>query len=153
MSFSDEVNDFVVKVDQENEQIIKGTVIALYGDIIKASPVDTGRFRANWFLSNYDPSGRVTENTDKGGEATTQKMQTGVLSAIDFSVFTLTNNLPYSEVIEFGKYSTGNIRETTSKVTFSGFSKQAPKGVVRANTVRFESLLEKQAKKENYGGI
>jgi len=148
--FSKAVNDFALKVDQENEQIIKGTVISLYGDIIKASPVDTGRFRANWFLDGMTPSVKVTTSTDKGGEATTQKMQTGVLNATDFSVFTLTNNLPYSEAIEFGRYPSPS--ETGDK-TANGFSKQAPAGVVRINTVRFETLLNNEAKKENYGGI
>ena len=49
----------------------------------------------------------------------------------------LTNNLPYSYSIEFGGYS-----GPTEKVRGDGFLKQAPKGMVRENTLRISNLLK-----------
>lgn len=135
MSFSDDVSSFIAEVEEGNERIIKGTVIALYGDIIRFSPVKLGRFRANWFLSGKNPSTKETEDTDKLGQRTINEVTNQILSSRQFDVFTLTNNLPYSEKIEMGS------------------SKFAPQGVVRVNVLRFDSLLEEQARKEGYGRI
>ena len=63
-----------------------------------------------------------------------------ILSIKDWSTFTVTNNLPYSEVIEFGGYKDG-------PNTTGGFSKKAPQGVVRVNIMRFNKLLADEAKK------
>lgn len=164
MSFSSDINQFIVNVDIANEKVIKAVTISLFGDIIRSSPVDRGRFRANWFLSDATPSVRVTNSVDKSGAKAITNMQNGVTQASDFSTFTLTNNLPYSEVIEFGGYP--NPVKRGSKVSkkgesparyeilsVNGFSRQAPQGVVRVNTVRFESILEKTANKLGYGRI
>ena len=163
MSFSGDVKEFAIKVNSANEKIIRGTVIAFYGDIIKASPVDSGRFRANWFVDGLNPSTRVTDKTDKNGSATTIRVTNEVLNKRDFTAFTMTNNLPYSEVIEFGQYPSpvkqgSRVSEKGEPAKFEvksqgGFSKQAPSGVVRVNATRFTMLLEKEASKAGYGSI
>lgn len=153
MSFFRDVKKFTTEVEEGNERIIKGTAIALYGDIIRSSPVDSGRFRANWFLSGKRPSRKKTKKEDRSGQEKINEVTNSILKSRKFRIFTLTNNLPYAEVIELGGYKKENIRSTESKVTHSGFSKQAPKGVVRVNTLRFNALLEEQARKEGYGRI
>jgi len=139
MSFSDEVDKFVLDVGKANEKVIRSTAIQLWSAIIKASPVDTGRFRSNWFPSASNPSTAVSSNTVSESEVIARATRS-VLSQNITRAFTLTNNLPYSEVIEFGGYGDG-------PETSGGFSKQAPSGVVRINVKRFNQLIRKNAAK------
>jgi hypothetical protein len=55
--------------------------------------------------------------------------------------FTLANNLPYANVIEYGGY------QGDGPNTVGGFSKQAPQGVVRVNVLRFQQLIDEEAAK------
>lgn len=121
------------------EKAIRGASIKLFSAIILDSPVDTGRFRANWFATGSQPSVKVTTTTDTEGSKTVNDMTKKVATIKDWSAFTLTNNLPYSLKIEFGGYGDGP--ETTG-----GYSKQAPSGLVRVNISRFNAELELQAK-------
>lgn len=172
--FEKAVADFALEVEDANERILKQTVIQLFGDIIRTSPVGrkagdningSGRFRANWFLGGIVASNLETRATDVSGNATVNKMSAGVNAVPGIpEEFSLTNNLPYSEVIEFGEYPNPVKRGTKiskkgvkpavyEKRSEGGFSKQAPQGVVRTNVTRFEGLLEEQARKEGYGSI
>ncbi len=163
--FSKAVADFAIQVEESNERIVKGTTMALFRAVILGSPVDTGRFRANWFLGGIVASPLQTNRLDKSGTKTVNKMQAGIQNTEGLpEEFSLTNNLPYSEVIELGEYpspvekGTRIPKEFGGKATFEkrsqgGFSKQAPQGVVRVNALRFENLLEQEARKEDYGRI
>ena len=86
-TFEQQINDFALNVDKANERVMKGVTIKLFGAIIKASPVDTGRFRANWFLTQRAPSVRVTNSIDKSGQKATQRVENGVLSAQNYNRF------------------------------------------------------------------
>ena len=138
MSFTDDINDFVLNVDKTNEKIVKNTTIKLWSAIIKSSPVDTGRFRANWFPSGKAPSDEMNLRLSSENAALT-RVRKSVKAQEDYTAFHLTNNLPYAEVIEFGGYP-GN-----GPNTVGGFSKQAKKGVVRTNIKRFNKLIKEEA--------
>ena len=140
MSFAKDVSKFVLNVGDANERIIRATVIQLWSGIIEASPVDTGRFRANWFPSDITPSDKVSTNEDHAGVFAKARATQSVKTQQKFNAFTLTNNLPYADVIEFGGYGDG-------PETANGFSKQAPQGVVRVTVMRFNSLIIKNAAK------
>jgi len=162
--FEKAVADFALVFEEQTERVVKNTVISLYGAIIKASPVKTGRFRANWFLGDIVASNLETKDTDKSGQKTIKKMTSGVNAVAGLPPeFSLTNNLPYSEVIEFGEYPNPVDKGTKIskkgeeakyfKFSDGGFSKKAPHGVVRVNVTRFEKLLEKEAERLKYGNI
>lgn len=139
--FALEVGKFADEFIDGAEQAIRGTTIKLWSAIIKSSPVDTGRFRSNWFATGKQPSVKVNvSTTDKEGNRAIKDATNVVLGLQDWSVFHLTNNLPYSEVIEFGLYGDG-------PKTTGGFSKQSPQGVVRVNISRFNKLLDEEAKR------
>ncbi len=140
MGFTDDINKFNRDFEKGADNTVRGSAIALFRSIIFGSPVDTGRFRANWFVSGENASNKRTSRTDKSGSQTINRMASDVENLRDIDVITLTNNLPYSEVIEFGGYPTG-------PNTTNGFSKQAPKGVVRVNVKRFQRIFEKLARK------
>jgi len=126
--FGKEVESFALQFADANEKTVRGTTIKLWEAITLSSPVDQGRFRANWFAS-YGDTSKVTNNTDKSGQKTISRNKKDVLGQADYSQFTLTNNLPYSERLEYG------------------YSDQAPSGMVRMNVKRFNRLIEQEAKK------
>jgi len=140
MSFAKNVNQFVLDVGEANDKIVRATVISLWGAIIQGSPVDTGRFRANWFPSDIRPSEEISDKEDHSGLFAQARATQSVKTQIKSDGFTLTNNLPYSEVIEFGGYPSG-------PNTTGGYSKQAPHGVLRVNIKRFNQLIFENAAK------
>ena len=139
-SFTLDVKKFADQFDEGAEAAIRGTSIKLFSAIVESSPVDEGRFRGNWFATGVTPSSKVTENRDPKGDKTISAIVDKINGLKEWDFFTVTNNLPYSEVIEFGGYPDG-------PNTIGGFSKQAPAGVLRVNVLRFNSLLEAEARK------
>lgn len=140
-NFALDVKKFADSFEDGAEQAIRGTAIKLFSAFVDTSPVDEGRFRGNWFATGKQPSTKVSfSTTDKEGTNTKNKISSVVMGIKDWSTFTVTNNLPYSEVIEFGGYPDG-------PNTAGGFSKKAPEGVVRVNVMRFNQLLTEEARK------
>lgn len=141
MSFTLDVRNFVEKAKKNNETVMRQVSMKLFSDIIKSSPVDTGRFRMNWQASGPVPAEGTTVATDKGGGKAITEASNFVLKTPNWYEFTLTNNLPYANVIEYGGYPGDGPN------TAGGYSRQAPQGVVRVNVVRFQQLLDEEAAK------
>jgi hypothetical protein len=123
MSFTVDLSRIVKKAGNNVENTVRKVCIETFAKVILKSPVDTGRFRANWNYSvaNYDTN--TNESTDTGGGSTVAKVTAGVAGTrIDGRPLYLVNNLPYSIRLE------------------NGYSKQAPAGMVKL------SLLEITAK-------
>lgn len=120
---------------------LRATVVKNWGDVILSTPVDEGRARGNWFVTPDAPSSSVSNRKSK------TKGPAFVLTKTNNEMFGkkwfLTNNLPYIITLEFGGFGTKSANEGGSKVTSQGFSKQAPAGMVRINTVKFPSQLAK----------
>lgn len=129
MSFALDVSKFVEKAKKNPEKVMRQVSIKLFSAIIKASPVDTGRFRMNWMASGGTPAPGVTDATDKSGNIAIGNATSFVLKAADWRELTLTNNLPYAQRLEYG------------------WSQQAPAGVVRTNVARFQQLINEEANK------
>lgn len=98
---------------------LRGYYFSAFSEIIKGTPVDTGRARNNWFLSVESPSDSVR---GKGNQSSKEldKMPVGVLNK---SVF-FTNNLPYIEKLEY-----------------VGHSDQAKNGWVRAILIKLANKI------------
>lgn len=141
MSFTLDVRNFVEKAKKNNETVMRQVSLKLFSAIIKASPVDTGRFRNNWFVSGPVPSSGTTPYRAKTGDASIARAAMVIKHSVEWQEFTLTNNLPYANVIEYGGYPGDGPN------TVGGFSRQAPQGVVRVNVVRFQQLLDEEAAK------
>ena len=127
--FTLDIKNFVEKAKKNPETVARQVSFKLFSAVIKASPVDTGRFRMNWQTAGaVTPSG-VIDGTDKGGAWAIGDAASYIFAASDWNEFTLTNNLPYAERLEYG------------------WSNQAPQGMVRVNVARFNTLLEEEAAK------
>lgn len=129
MSFGDDLNDFRVNAIGATEKTVRGTAIALWRAVILDSPVDSGRFRGNWFASYGQPARVTTTATDKTGSRAINNATREVMGATDWTDLWLSNNLPYAQRLEFG------------------YSDQAPNGMIRVNVARFQSILNDEARK------
>lgn len=140
--FSNQIAEFNIDFSNLSDRVFRITVIKFFGQIVKASPVDTGRFRANWFLTTSAPSVRVQPNSKKSEDEVNQRIIRKVDGSVGQRLFYLTNNLPYAEVIEFGGYGDG-------PKTINGFSRQAAKGVVRITAKNFSRIFNDNARRLN----
>lgn len=138
MDFGGQVAAFAKKANMSIDRTMRGVSIKLFSAVIKSSPVDSGRFRANWQASGKSPAaGEVAGFTNP-----TATVITTVNGQRVADEFTLSNNLPYAAKLEYGGYA-GN-----GPNTIGGFSKQAPQGIIRVNVARFQRLLD-EAEREH----
>lgn len=116
-NFTLDMSKFANKSLGEIEQVVRKTAIDLTTSIIKTSPVDSGRFRANWFVSFEDAIDNTTEDTNSA-KALSNATNTLLSGKIGKYIY-IQNNLDYAVKLEYGA------------------SKQAPAGIVRVNVERF----------------
>jgi hypothetical protein len=123
--FALDLRAFVQRFNANADLVARKAAIDIFASIVKRTPVDTGRARANWQVGiGTAPSGEVTQR-DKTGEATVsagnQKLGTFKCGpSIWFA-----NNLPYAVPLEYG------------------WSKQAPGGMVRLAAAEFQQAIDK----------
>lgn len=129
MSFTLDVKAFCEKAKKNPETVMRSVSLKLFSAIIKASPVDTGRFRGNWQTTGVTPATGLIASVDPTGNKAVNSAATFITNAPGWDTFTLTNNLPYAERLEYG------------------WSKQAPVGMVRVNIARFQQLINEEAAK------
>lgn len=114
---------------------------ALYSSIVKKTPVDTGRARANWNVSVGSNDTSITEETKKNG----LKHEISEINPNgDESIF-ISNNLPYIEKLEYGGYP--NPPKSKSGKTVNGYSKQAPNGMVGVTLANNENIFNAAVKR------
>lgn len=116
---------------------LRVTAIKIWGDIIRMTPVDTGRARGNWFVGLNVTDETSESNKNKGAGYIAKELPKDLVSQKVF----LYNNLPYIQKLEFGGYSQGP--GSTDKTTSEGFSKQAPQGMVRVSLLNWGPTLQK----------
>lgn len=126
-----EFNLALKKVGQEwpAERVAKvHRAVALEGlrGVVQMTAVDTGRARANWQVTRDTPAEGATEATDKSGSATLAAGAAQIASVEPYTVTWITNNLPYIERLE------------------SGYSQQAPSGMLNVTFNRLRSWLARQ---------
>lgn len=157
--FAFDVEDFTLRFLDGAEDTVRATAIQLWDAIIGTTPVDEGRARGNWFPTTGTPSVKIDlDIIDKSGAKAKQRAERHVLGSLKWDVFTLTNNLPYILTLENGGYpdpvklGTNIGKDAEGKPIYekrskSGYSKQAPNGMVRLNIKRFDRLLTINARK------
>lgn len=96
--------------------------------VVLRSPVDTGRFRANWATSFGAPSFRVTADKDPTGQGAILRGSATIQRAYGEMDIFITNSLPYAIPLEYG------------------YSKQAPAGMVRVTVTELQSFVDARAR-------
>lgn len=110
------------KIGADLNTTVQESIIHLFNRVVLMSPVDTGRFRANWVCSLNNIDTKTTDSTDVsdaigGIEPVVLGMKLGD------TVF-LANSLPYAIPLE------------------NGWSGQAPSGMVRVSAMQFQADIE-----------
>lgn len=120
-NFNGAINAFKIEIKDEAEAMARRVALAVDRQVVMMSPVDTGRFRANWQVSlNVEAGGTVEHIPGVGGSTTAQNTQ----KALD----------------QLGKvtkdYQLGDSIYIVNNVVYGprlndGHSKQAPKNFVQ----------------------
>jgi hypothetical protein len=99
--------------------------VALEGlkGVVRMTPVDTGRARANWQVTQDVPATSEVDGEDKGGGRTIAAGSGAIAGAPPYSVTYIANNLPYIETLE------------------DGGSTQAPNGMLNVTYQRLQNWL------------
>lgn len=107
---------------------------ALYSSVVKKTPVDTGRARANWNISTGSVDTSVTTKTKKRG----LRYKAGDIKSTGDETIYISNNLPYIKTLEFGGYP----KNSKSGKTVNGYSKQAPNGMVGVTMANIDNIVK-----------
>lgn len=90
--------------------------------LVVRSPVDTGRFRGNWYTTIGQGTGATSDSTDKSGNGSIKSGEGAILGMSEPKTVFLQNNLPYGPRLE------------------GGWSKQAPGGMVAITFAELEAM-------------
>lgn len=130
------LSQFAAKAGETADQAVRSVVLTVGRRIIERSPVDTGRFRSNWFFSTGVPSSKVTEGT-----ASHEINGLGDMSSVKAGgVYYISNNLPYAYLLE--------IRGATKARNALG-EIAGPNAIVGLTVLEFQSIVDKAAKEVN----
>lgn len=139
MSFEKEFNQERLAVKKALEETYDVVSIELFSGVITSSAVGNpslwknpnanpdypggGRFRSNWFLSFGQSSSEISDDITSESSKLNQ-ISSGILRDLSGKSRYLSNNLPYSERLEY-----------------EAWSKQQPLGVIAPNVSRVEAMI------------
>lgn len=128
LEFHQSIEKWIAQAENNLDEIIKTMLKRVYHDLVTISPVDTGRFRANWQITaNHIPFHSLNEYDKAGSETISAGYRVidsmkftrgGAITSVHFS-----NMLIYANFLEYG------------------YSKQAPAGVLGIVAVRLRSYM------------
>lgn len=99
--------------------------VALQGltGVVRKTPVDTGRARGNWQVTEGSPASGDVDGTDRDGNGTINDGNGEIARADPFGVLYIANNLPYIERLENGhsQQAPGGMLELTFQELTSQF--------------------------------
>lgn len=113
-NFALDISRWCKNTKADTKSVVQKIAMETFKRVILRSPVDTGRFRANWGVMVGSPyTGFDEAARDKSGSAAIGKAQTVTINWNAQGLITCCNSLPYNLKLEYGH------------------SKQAPSGMVR----------------------
>lgn len=122
-TFSEQLEGFAEYAKQAADEIFKSVVIQVGSSLINLSPVDTGRFLANWQFSINSTSNASLDETDQMGDKTLARFVKEVGPLTYGQTAYIYNNLIYGVSLEYGH------------------SRQAPAGMLRITLARFQEIV------------
>lgn len=102
MSWSIPPTAFIAQIESDLVKQARIIAMALLGEIVLRSPVDTGRFRGNTMVTIGAPVFANIDVLDKTGGATIAAGQAVLSGLKPYTVIYIQNNLPYAERLENG---------------------------------------------------
>jgi hypothetical protein len=123
MSFTTDLTRFAQKALRRHTQVLRSVALSADSSAILISPVDTGRFRANWNAALNSADGSTTERTDPGGQDALARGAGVIARAGGGDTIILSNNLPYARRLN------------------NGWSQQAPAGILPIIENQFQTFV------------
>ena len=124
--FALKLGEFIEKAKGAPKQVVRKFGLDMFSQVVERSPVDTGRFKANWNVAFDRVDTFTTPSTDKAGGKTKERIRVMLNGwEVGQSIF-FTNSLPYAIPLEYGH----------SK-------KQAPLGMVRITVAEAQDYISK----------
>lgn len=120
-SFALELQELANALPGHVNETVRRVAVAVNQTITLATPVDTGRARANWQVSLVGPETSQRNETDRGGSATIAR-NNAVIAGFEGGKIWLSNNVPYI----------GRLNEGWSAQAPAGFVEKAIQAGVRA---------------------
>ena len=130
-AFGTDIASVMTKALKTVDREVKNQILRMCKDVIDETPFETGRLKNNWYASNRAIGTRTTKQTDKSGKNSLNRVKAALKRLKMGQKFFFFNNLPYSRVVEFGLYP--NPPKNPTGKTINGFSRQAPRGMLRKN--------------------
>lgn len=129
------IASFTAKGKAKPTIILRKVLFDMSSGVVVMTPVDSGRARGNWqFGAGSIPSGVIA---GAGAGDSMPRLQAGIAEAnADGKIYYVVNNLPYIHKLENGGYP--NPPKHDGGKTASGYSTQAPQGMVRVTIIRFQ---------------
>ena len=129
--FGDQVRRFNIKTKRQASQFVRKLALEFLTMVVTASPVDTGRYKANHQVMLQGLTGEELFSFDKDGSATLARGEEILASFRLGQTIFICNNVGYAFALEFRRRSGGNL-----------WSAQAPAGVYRVSWQRLLNWIE-----------
>jgi len=136
VSFESDMKKIQKRFEKRLHNATVATLLNVTTQVIKGTPVDTGRAKANWQATINTSANGTVESTDtsaSGGK--TLKTAVPVIKQSIGQVYHLTNNVPYIGVLEF----------------VPNFTKKTETGWVRKAVKQFNKILAHNIRAEFRG--
>lgn len=124
-TFSLSLAKFAQAAPEQARTVVRKVAQEASAKIVLRSPVDTGRFHANWNAGIGVANETTTADLDKSGQAAIARANSVIDAADGVQTIYFTNSLPYAIPLEYGH----------SK-------KQAPLGMVRITVTEFQTYVD-----------
>jgi len=122
MGFAEDINRWAQRTEEKMDLAVQKIALDLFERVIMATPVDSGRARANWQVTIGTVPNGTLDLTDKTGQATISRATATAAGLKAGDVIYLVNNLPYIQRLE------------------DGYSGQAPAGMVGLAVQDFQAI-------------
>ena len=125
MTFAADLARFVEKAGRNADAVVRNVTLEAANSVIEMSPVDTGRFRANWQHGSGAANLATREAVDPSGQQSKSRIAGSAAAVKAGGVEYITNNLPYAQALE------------------NGHSQQAPAGMVGVTLRSFTETVNR----------
>lgn len=128
MGFTEDLKKICDRAGDKAELVVRRAALDIGGQLVDRSPVDTGRFKNNWQTGIGGIDKSTSAAADLGGAGAMARLAAQVAAWKPGQSIFVSNSLPYAYRLE------------------TGWSKQAPSGIVRLTVQNFEQAVAKAAK-------
>ena len=92
------------ELDSDVNQVTRAVALGMLRDLVLLTPVDTGRARGNWQVSEGSFKSGEVDRLDKSGGSTISEGSAEIAATtnIDYPTIWLVNNLPYIQRLDEG---------------------------------------------------